>query len=289
MSTTEGVCELGYLGLQTADLEGWSAFGTEVLGLAVAAHSRPDRLHLKMDAYPHRLSLQHGERDGLSHAGWRVRSQEAFDTVCERLAREGFAMTPATEDELADRRVAQMAWCSDPSGFRVEIFHTVIADHARFVSPVGVSRFVTGDMGLGHIVLLCRDFEGSLDFYRSLLGFRLSDQMVLDGMNLRFLRCNARHHSLALAPHHTSRLAHLMLETSSLDEVGFCIDRCEAHGVELATTLGRHTNDRMLSFYMRAPRGYEVEFGCGGLRVDEQTWRTQEITAVSDWGHRRQK
>ena len=43
----------------------------------------------------------------------------------------------------------------------------------------------------------------------------------------------------------------------------------------------------MLSFYMRAPSGYEVEYGCGGIHVDERTWTTAEITQVSFWGHTR--
>ena len=142
-------------------------------------------------------------------------------------------------------------------------------------------------MGVGHAVLLCSDVDGSHRFATELLGLRLSDQMVLDGRPLNFLRCNPRHHSLALAPHHSSRLAHLMLEVETIDEVGRCIDRCADHDVPIVQSLGRHTNDRMTSFYLRAPRGYEVEYGCDGLRVDDATWTTAEITQVSFWGHRR--
>jgi 3,4-dihydroxy-9,10-secoandrosta-1,3,5(10)-triene-9,17-dione 4,5-dioxygenase len=216
-----------------------------------------------------------------------VSDAAALDSLCEALSAAGVETTSATEEELADRHVQGMVWCNDPSGFRVEIFHSPILDHQRFISPVGVESFVTGDLGMGHIVLLSSHSEESYEFYTQRLGFRLTDSMVLDGRPLRFLRCNARHHSLALAPHHTSRLAHLMLETPTIDEVGYCIDRCHKHDVELAMTLGRHTNDRMISFYVRAPAGYEVEFGCDGLRLDDDDWSTQEITAVSFWGHRR--
>ena len=139
-----------------------------------------------------------------------------------------------------------------------------------------------------HDYFLTDHYEESFDFYTRLLGFRLSDSMVLDKRPLRFLRCNPRHHSLALAPHHSSRLAHMMLEVPTIDEVGYCIDRCARNDVPIAMTLGRHTNDMMVSFYLRAPRGYEIEYGCEGLRVDENTWTTQEITAVSFWGHQRE-
>ena len=284
-----GVCELGYMGLESADLSGWTRFGQGVLGLASARHSTPEVCHLKMDDRPHRVSVRSGPKDRLSYVGWGVRDASELGSLCDVLSKAGSELTPATEEELADRRVQEMVWCLDPSGFRVELFHSPIQDHQRFISPVGVERFVTGDMGLGHVVLLADHYEESFEFYTQKLGFRLSDSMVLDGRPLRFLRCNPRHHSLALAPHHSSRLAHFMLETSTIDEVGYCIERCQENDVELAQTLGRHTNDMMLSFYMRAPRGYEVEFGCDGLRVDDDSWKTQEITAVSFWGHRRLK
>jgi len=283
------VCELGYLGLETADLPAWTRFGCDILGLTAARHATEEVCHLKMDDRPHRISVRPGTKDRLSYTGWGVRDAPTLDALCESLLKDGVEVTAASEQELADRRVQQMVWVEDPSGFRVELFHSPIHDHQRFVSPVGVERFVTGDMGLGHIVLLSDQYEASFEFYTQKLGFRLSDSMVLDGRPLRFLRCNARHHSLALAPHHSSRLAHLMLETPTIDEVGYCIERCQQNDVEIAMTLGRHTNDKMLSFYMRAPRGYEVEYGCDGLRVDEGEWTTQEITAVSFWGHRRLK
>jgi 3,4-dihydroxy-9,10-secoandrosta-1,3,5(10)-triene-9,17-dione 4,5-dioxygenase len=278
---------LGYLGLETADLAGWQRFGTDVLGFMVAPHSDDDVLHLKMDERPHRFTVVPGERDQLAYSGWELADAAALDRATGELAAAGVEVVDATDEELERRRVRAMSWCRDPSGMRVELYHTPVHDHVRFVSPAGVRSFVTGDMGLGHIVLLASDFEGSCAFYTEVLGFRLSDSMVLGGSPVRFFHCNPRHHSLALTPHHTSRLAHFMVEVESVDEVGYCLDRCRRHEVPIAMSLGRHTNDRMLSFYLRAPRGYEIEYGCGGLRVDDETWSTSEITAVSFWGHHR--
>ena len=276
---------LGYLGLESADPAGWEAFATEVLGLMVAPHSSDSVRQLKLDDRPHRISVSAGEKDRLSYTGWEVANEAALEELANSLASQGVAVEAAKPDELEQRRIQGMVWCNDPSGFRVELFHSPIHDHTRFVSPVGVRGFVTGALGMGHIVLLCDHWEESLDFYVGKLGFRLSDSMMLHGRALRFLRCNPRHHSLALAPHKASRLAHLMLEVESVDEVGYCIDRCATHEVPIAMSLGRHTNDKMLSFYMRAPRSYEVEYGCEGIHVDESTWTTSEITQVSFWGH----
>jgi 3,4-dihydroxy-9,10-secoandrosta-1,3,5(10)-triene-9,17-dione 4,5-dioxygenase len=41
----------------------------------------------------------------------------------------------------------------------------------------------------------------------------------------------------------------------------------------------------MISFYVRSPGGFDVEFGTDGLTVDDSTWVARESTAVSYWGH----
>jgi 3,4-dihydroxy-9,10-secoandrosta-1,3,5(10)-triene-9,17-dione 4,5-dioxygenase len=113
-----------------------------------------------------------------------------------------------------------------------------------------------------------------------------ADQDGAGGMRLQFYHCNPRHHSLALmeAPH-PAGLVHLMIEARTLDEVGFALDRCHRAGVALSATLGRHTNDKMVSFYMKSPSVFDVEFGYGGIQLDVENVTTSEITSVSDWGH----
>ena len=49
-------------------------------------------------------------------------------------------------------------------------------------------------------------------------------------------------------------------------------------------TLGRHTNDHMVSFYMASPSGFEVEYGWGARTVDDSTWQVQQHTTGSMWG-----
>ena len=51
-------------------------------------------------------------------------------------------------------------------------------------------------------------------------------------------------------------------------------------------SLGRHTNDMMTSFYVRTPSGFEIEYGTGGLLVDEENWKVETYDATSFWGHR---
>ncbi len=103
---------------------------------------------------------------------------------------------------------------------------------------------------------------------------------------LRFLGVNPRHHSLAFMPGQTpSGIVHLMVEVGEADDVGRCLDRALRRKVKMSATLGRHINDKMLSFYMKTPGGFDLEFGCEGLQVDDADWVARESTAVSLWGH----
>jgi 3,4-dihydroxy-9,10-secoandrosta-1,3,5(10)-triene-9,17-dione 4,5-dioxygenase len=249
-----------------------------------------------MDDFPARLVIVPGEHDRLAEAGWECANAEGLQEIRNRLDVEGTPYKEATAAELADRRVDEMIRFSDPSGNRLEVFHGAALEHRRVVSPYG-HKFVTGEQGLGHVVLSTRDDAEALHFYRDVLGFKLRDSMRLppqlvgrpaDGPPawLRFFGCNPRHHSLAFMPAPTpSGIVHLMVEVENSDDVGLCLDRALRRKVPMSATLGRHVNDLMLSFYMKTPGGFDVEFGCEGRQVDDHDWIARESTAVSLWGH----
>ena len=165
---------------------------------------------------------------------------------------------------------------------------------AGAVSQYGTA-FVTGSQGLGHVVLPAVSDEETLAFYTGLLGFRLRDSMRLPGeffgrpgtqVWMRFLGCCPRHHSLALAPMDPAAgIVHLMIEVATLDDVGRALDRCVRRKAPVSSTLGRHANDLMVSFYVQTPGGFDIEYGTAGRVVDDATWVSRESTAVSLWGH----
>lgn len=60
---------------------------------------------------------------------------------------------------------------------------------------------------------------------------------------------------------------------------------CQNLQVPIMMHLGRHTNDHMVSFYLRTPSGFAVEYGWGAREVDDRTWQVQVHTSASIWGH----
>ncbi len=291
-----GIRSLGYLRIEATDLAAWREYGLKVLGMVEGSGTDPDALYLRMDDFPARLVISPGSADRLAQTGWEVANAGELAAVRDRLDAHSVPYKEGTPEQLADRRVDELISFDDPSGNTQEVFHGVALQHRRVVSPYG-HKFVTGEQGLGHVVLSTKDDAASLHFYRDVLGFRLRDSMRLppqmvgrpaDGEPawLRFFGCNPRHHSLAFLPMPTpSGIVHLMVEVENTDDVGLCLDRAIRRKVPMSATLGRHVNDLMLSFYMKTPGGFDVEFGCEGRQVDDDNWIARESTAVSLWGH----
>ncbi|NGP04839.1 2,3-dihydroxybiphenyl 1,2-dioxygenase [Rhodococcus sp. 14C212] len=291
-----GIRSLAYLRIGATDMGAWREYGLKVLGMVEGKGVHPDALYLRMDDFPARLVIEPHESDRLLVAGWETANAAELQEVRDNLAAAGVPFKEGTAEQLADRRVDELIVFQDPSGNTLEAFHGVALEHRRVVSPYG-HRFVTGEQGLGHVVLSTRDDEEALHFYRDVLGFRLRDSMRMppqmvgrpaDGKPawLRFFGCNPRHHSLAFLPMPTpSGIVHLMIEVENADDVGLCLDRALRRKVKMSATLGRHVNDLMLSFYMKTPGGFDVEFGCEGRQVKDEEWIARESTAVSLWGH----
>jgi len=78
---------------------------------------------------------------------------------------------------------------------------------------------------------------------------------------------------------------HLILEVPDIDHVGACLDRVQKAGYPLMSTLGRHCNDNMLSFYVVGPGGIAVEYGCEGRQIDWQNFEPTVSTVGDFWGH----
>jgi 3,4-dihydroxy-9,10-secoandrosta-1,3,5(10)-triene-9,17-dione 4,5-dioxygenase len=291
-----GIRSLGYLRIEATDPGAWREFGTKLLGMTEGRGPEPGAVYLRMDEFPARFVVVPGDADRLLASGWEGASEADLGTVARSLEAAGIPAKPGTPDELAQRRVAGMITFDDPSGRRLEVFWGAALDNRPAFCPYGV-RFVTGAYGMGHVVIPADDDAASMEFYARVLGFRLRDTMAMAPelfgrpaggapAMMRFLGCNPRHHSLALAPMTSpSGVIHVMIEVATLDDVGRAMDRCARRGGKLSASLGRHANDQMVSFYLRAPGGFDIEYGTDGLLVDDATWISRFTTAISEWGH----
>jgi 3,4-dihydroxy-9,10-secoandrosta-1,3,5(10)-triene-9,17-dione 4,5-dioxygenase len=287
---------LGYINISTSSIDRWRHFAFGVLGFAEGKgpqNGDASALYLRMDERAARIIVVPGETDRVLTVGWEVRDHSALQRVKAVLDGAGVAFKQLSVAEAGARRVEEVITFEDPAGTTLEVFHGPVLDHSPVITPFG-AKFVTGDQGLGHIVLPATDPGGTFDFYTEVLGFhsrgafRVPMPKEFGPVRVRFLGINERHHSLAICPaahQRDPRVVHIMVEVDTLDAVGQALDRINAEGIQLSSTLGRHTNDKMVSFYVRAPGDWDIEFGTDGMRVDETYYTAEEITADSYWGH----
>lgn len=298
---------VGYVGLGSRDPQSWLRFGVDVLGLMPArgvpgeswdpvsradAAARPagigadGSIYFKMDERQWRIAVHPRDDDrDLLYLGLELGGpQELADGVAE-LRAAGHDVRQGDAADAFRRAVTGIAFVDDPSGNALELFWGPTTDY-QFQSPVPGQRFVAGHLGVGHFNLFVRDQAACFDFYTNLLGFRLSDYIRYGAAAaLQFLRCNPRHHSIAMVDlGGGNALQHMLVEMAGIDDVGRALDRARRAGVPMVSSLGRHRNDGMLSFYMRSPGGFDMEVGCDGKLLDE-TWTANEFCEGDVWGH----
>lgn len=288
---TVSVTALGYVGIGASDLGAWRDYAGNVLGLA--CEEADGALLLRLDGAPWRLRIEPSDADDIAFAGFETAGPEDLERLCGHLENAGVACAAAAQGDCAARGVERLVRCQDPDGIGIELYCGRAAATTPFESPRGL-RFVTGDQGLGHMVLMVKDVDAARRFYQEALGFRLSDTITMGqpprALELTFLHCNPRHHTVALAPVPGAprRLNHLMLQVDDLDAVGATLDLIRERQLPLSMGLGRHSNDHMLSFYARTPSGFDVEFGYGARTIDDATWTVDHYDSGSLWGHRRE-
>ena len=277
------ISQLGYVELHVTDLEAWKRFATE-LGMQVV-EATSDTVQMRMDERPFRLLATRSARDELACLGLEVAGASALAEVARRMAQASFPVRKASADECRGREVEALMSLSDPDGNRIELFCGTRPAAGPFVPGRAIGGFRTGELGLGHVVLQTPQLPAMSEFYQA-LGFRTSDYMDAP-IEVRFMHTNARHHSLALLQSPEAKVHHVMIEYLHLDDIGRLYDDAQMEPDRVVSTLGRHSNDHMLSFYSRSPSGFLIETGWAGRLIDVDSWQAVRIATPSLWGHER--
>jgi 2,3-dihydroxybiphenyl 1,2-dioxygenase len=285
------VSQLAYVGIGVSDMARWRSFASDVLGMQVVEGAADGTVYLRMDECHHRVALHPTGEDDVLYVGLQCATHAEYEQSKEALRAAGVTLTQGTAAEISQRRV--LDFVKFETG---ELpFELCVGPHMRWDPPFrpgrSMSGFKTGALGFGHVVLRSSNRDESVRLLTEVLGFRISDYIG----TMVFLHCNPRHHSIAFQPSakdmprsRDKRMWHFMLETNSIDDVGAAMDIAAKAGIPLATTLGRHSNDQMVSFYVMTPSGFEVEYGWGGRLVDDATWIVQRHDRGTLWGHKPQ-
>jgi 2,3-dihydroxybiphenyl 1,2-dioxygenase len=278
---------LGYVGIRTGQLEDWTAYAARFLGMQLVDRSATTAA-FRMDDRKQRLLVQEEAGEGPAFYGWEAADAAAMDRVAADLERAGVNVARGSGALAAERRVKDLIVFADPIGNRLEVFHGPEIANDPFMPGRSISGFRTGPLGMGHAVLTAQRLDEVVPFYTDVLGFALSDY-ILKPFAAYFFHTNARHHSLAFIDTGKNGIHHLMIETCFLDDVGQAYDLALRKPEMIGTTLGRHVNDEVTSFYSWSPSKFLFEYGWGGRTIDPAAWKPHERKeGPSLWGHDRQ-
>ncbi|MFN3146514.1 MAG: VOC family protein [Paracoccaceae bacterium] len=279
------IAALAYIGVRSDRSEDWRAFAGGLL--AMQEVDRGGGLTAwRMDDRKQRLIVD-ARSGGREFFGWEVVHRADLDTVAARLEAAGVQVIRGDRALCEARLVADLIAFDDPSGYRIEVcWKPAIAD-TPFVPGRPIAGFKTGPLGMGHAVLHTDAVEAMVTFYRDLLGFGVTDY-GLTPYPLYFFHVNGRHHSFALVGSGRRGIHHFMVELQNLDDVGQGYDLAMLEEGRVGYTLGRHSNDWMVSYYANSPSGFFVEYGWGAREIVPETWEAEEtFCGPSYWGHER--
>jgi 3,4-dihydroxy-9,10-secoandrosta-1,3,5(10)-triene-9,17-dione 4,5-dioxygenase len=295
-TTVQEIAKLGYVGVKSPSYEQWRTWAPEVFGCMLGPDGDDGAVRVKLDDFDYRLSIHPGDEHELAYVGWEVPSHADLDSLVAKLDKAGANPQRASRELAESRGVLDLVTFEDPFGQPYEAYSYQSADYKVWDPPRPHQGFVTGEQGLGHIVFVVPDVREAVNFHLDVLGFRPSDIIRLNEPmgEMWFLRANPRHHSVAfLEMPGMLGLHHVYIECRSLDDVGYSYYDILGgdENSDLLMNLGRHVGDQTVSYYIRSPAGFFIEYGWDGLPIDESAPRSVEYLDFRKgkrpemWGH----
>lgn len=274
MQDFQGVTELGYCRFGVSDIEEWRHFLGEILGMEIRDDKDDGKLYIRVDDWHYRMIIEENDMDDLLAMGLRVAGRQQFQKIKDDLTEAGISFTEADKATCIDRALIEMITVEDPCGIPVEVFHGPLLDPHMPFYPARrrFGKFVTGEAGIGHLLINHAGVEKSEAFYR-LLGlvseseFRVEVPGAPEPISGRFMHCNhpgAREHTIAFGLPSPKRCNHLMLEVDNVEDLMVTYGLIKDSKYPIVLDLGRHANDDAFSFYFLTPSGFafEVSYDC---------------------------
>lgn len=163
-------------------------------------------------------------------------------------------------------------WLEHPDGYPIEVvvaaknspdFSLTPSAHPpappRRVAPGRSSMQTVRPRRLSHVLLFSPDVLGSMRFFETVLGLKLSDHSG-DGIAFMHGAHGSDHHLVAIAKSTAPGLHHCSWDVASIDEVGAGIEQMRLAGYTQGWGLGRHVLGSNYFYYARDPWGSYSEY-----------------------------
>jgi catechol-2,3-dioxygenase len=262
------ICEIEKLKsvtLVVKDVAESTEFYTKIWGLH-EVHRTQTTAQLRASGPEHHvLELLQGQEVGLHCITWGAASQDAVLQLFERLKLMNVVIHLEPHQLPQEGGGFGFAF-KDPEG-RI---HQVVAS-SQTHAPLHIDSLVDHvcPTQLSHVVVNTLDVKGMSEFLQNVLGFKLSDSTH----KMSFFRCNASHHSIALADFGSVSLNHVAFEMGSWNELMFGVGRVKLAGYALQWGLGRHgPGDNIFSYFLD-PNGLVIEYTAEVQQITDPAWK----------------
>jgi catechol 2,3-dioxygenase len=270
------IAHLGHLELLTPDLEGSHRFFTDVMGMTESGRSG-DSVYLRAWDDYERFSLQltAAPTSGLAHVAFRVRSPAA-------LARRVAAIEAAGAGigwRKGDLGHGDAYRFRDPDGHVVEIYYETEWYEApaplRPALKNQAQRFPARGINvrrLDHFNCLAVDVAANRRFFEDVLGFRLTEQIVLDSGEEAGMWLTATNKSYDFAYTKEAhgirgRFHHVTYAVDSREDVLRAADIFLEAGIQIESGPHKHAVQQTFFLYVFEPGGHRVEVANAGARL----------------------
>ena len=270
------IAHLGHLEVLTPKFDESLDFFVRIFGLTESGRQGNSVYLRAYDDYErYSLKLTAAKTSGLGHVAYRTRSPQALERRATALKGSGFDVGWSDGDLGHGKTFV----CKDPDGHVVELYY----DTEWYEAPPELKPALkhqpqkfpgrgVNARRLDHWNGLASDIKANREFYQTYLGFRLTEQIVLDdgteaGM---WMTATNKSYDFAFTRDATGtkgRFHHITYALNSREEVLLAADVFLENGVFIETGPHKHAVQQTFFLYVYEPGGNRVEVANAGARL----------------------
>jgi catechol 2,3 dioxygenase len=270
------IAHLGHLEMLTPKFEESARFFIDVMGMTQSG-AQGDSIYLRgWDDYErYSLKLTASKTSGMAHVAFRTRSPQALERRAAALKGSGFDVGWSDGDLGQGKTFV----CKDPDGHVIELYYeTEWYDPPPGQKPAlknQAQRYPARGCNvrrIDHFNGLAADIKANREFFENYLGFRVTEQIILDDGSEAGLWMTATNKSydFAYTRDHTGtkgRFHHVTYALDSREDVLRAADIFLENGVFIETGPHKHAIQQTFFLYVYEPGGNRVEVACAGARL----------------------
>jgi catechol 2,3-dioxygenase len=278
----QDVAHLGHVEILTPRLDESVQFFREVVGLHESGRA-DSSVYLRAwgDYALHTLQLTASRNSGVGHVAFRVKSAPILTSMVEYMKANG-VRGEWRDAEFGHGRAFRFP---SPDGHSLEIYY----ETERFVPqgnqvpgfknlPQRYSPHGIAPRRLDHVNLLAQDIKSCREFFRDMLGLRVTEQIVFDGGEEMgaWLAATFKSYDIAFTKDHSKahgRFHHLTYAMDSREDVLHAADILTENGTFIETGPHKHTIGQTFFLYFYEPGGNRFEIGAGGYLIFDPDWK----------------